>query len=299
MSNVHPQQQTLAQTQQQQQLLAHQAQQQAQLNRKFFGLPMVNRDGREIRAIGAKTGHFAAYLRDAPDQELLSFFRGIATELQERQLTDFHFKVQNHYNWRTRTTLPGWHVVVIYGNKDDDEGPLQVDRCMSCDLDCPLSLGVLGGRPAGAAAGASPPADPGPLSSDSLLQEDAVVRCWLDAKARPMMIVTPMKHVETMQELDDVALLGMWKAASWCLQQLQTDAFTSMILNHGTSRNHAHLHLKIRVSAPDFDRAQLSWPQEWLDKLAALRKFAGTLPTDSRGTYDSYRIQQSNKRSKA
>lgn len=114
---------------------------------------------------------------------------------------------------------------------------------MSCDLECPLMLGVTGSG------------DAGPTSRDSLIHESQHMRVWLDAKGRPMLVVTPKRHCERLADLGDRELVDLWRTAIDQLTSLGITHFNSMVLNHGNSRNHAHLHLKIRPRARDFEQA--------------------------------------------
>jgi hypothetical protein len=90
-----------------------------------------------------------------------------------------------------------WHVEVAHGPKRGStrrrDGPIAAAQCMSCERDCPLSVGV--GRGHGAA--------------DHLTSRDTAVtefvsphhNAWLDAKARPMLVLTPKRHVRRLAEL--------------------------------------------------------------------------------------------------
>lgn len=144
----------------------------------------------------------------------------------------------------------------------------QVDRCMSCDLDCPLALGVLGSELPGGA---------GPKSSDSLLAERGHCRIWLDAKGRPMVVVTPKRHVDRLAQLSGEELCCLWRSALWATtQELGLPDFQSMIVNHGDNRNHAHLHLKVRIQERLWRGAQQGWSAERRAKLEVLARFAAS-----------------------
>jgi hypothetical protein len=83
-----------------------------------------------------------------------------------------------------------WGVKVLYGEEasQDKDGPLEVEKCMSCDLDCPLSVGVGAG-------------DTSLMSKDTLLESFEHHNAWIDAKARPLYVVTPKRHVRRLAEL--------------------------------------------------------------------------------------------------
>lgn len=226
-----------------------------------------------------------------------------------------------------------WELQVLYRDRDRDRdgqgsghgttaagdrtGPLVVDRCMSCDKDCPLALGVLGyvptadqaaqvpanaaaplrstaespasGTGAAAAVPASasastttdgtsyacspapppsipPPACPDPAaplappqpppppphdwlwgvtSADTLVLELPRCRCWLDAKGRPMVVLTPVAHRERLAELDEGDLSDLLAALPEAMARLSLPRIECVLLNHGDRRNHAHLHVKV------------------------------------------------------
>lgn len=172
-----------------------------------------------------------------------------------------------------RATLPGWKVIVYYGDLTENEGPLDVKKCMSCDLDCPLTLGITGSG------------SQGPTSADTLLFSADGMRCWLDAKSRPMFVVTPILHEERMSALTDADLVSLWRVAVATLDKFNLNTFQSMILNHGSNRNHAHLHLKIRIPNRTFAVSSANWDAEVQKKLERLQEFASSLPVSGKRPY--------------
>ncbi|CAG8821284.1 26051_t:CDS:1, partial [Dentiscutata erythropus] len=83
---------------------------------------------------------------------------------------------------------------------------------------------------------------------------------WLDAKARSMFIITPVRHVERLSECNDEELFSIFHLATQILDEETKVSkapwggmrFIRMTLNHGNSRNLEHLHLKISVKSQDF-----------------------------------------------
>lgn len=61
-----------------------------------------------------------------------------------------------------------------------------------------------------------------------------------------MIVLTPKEHKEALSQLTDDELYDLWTSAMSIMRELGISKFNSAILNHGTSRNHAHLHLKAR-----------------------------------------------------
>jgi diadenosine tetraphosphate (Ap4A) HIT family hydrolase len=108
-----------------------------------------------------------------------------------------------------------------------------------------------------------------------------------------MFVVTPKQHIETLAQLSDAALLDLWRTTAAVLDAMRVGC-NAMILNQGDNRNHAHLHLKIRVPEQQFSRAVASWPQQQQQQLRAIWAFRDSLPAEHRGTREAYllRLQQ-------
>ena len=79
---------------------------------------------------------FEEFVTTQPSSLLISIFRQVLDVIHEKQLQDYHFKVQN--GWRGSK----WKIVLLLGLPR--EGPLVCSQCMSCDLTCPLKLGITG-----------------------------------------------------------------------------------------------------------------------------------------------------------
>eukprot|EP00877_Chromochloris_zofingiensis_P008367 jgi/Chrzof1/3784/Cz13g08190.t1 len=196
------------------------------------------------------------------------------------------------YKLELSTVLNGSSVLVSHESSASvSHGPsvkLQVARCMSCDLDCPVLLGVTGHDDDDDVAG--------PVSRDSLIKETKHMRCWLDAKARPLFVITPKLHHERLLDLSDDELVDLFRSAVGLLAEMGCPGFNSMILNHGTRRNHAHLHLKIRIQQREFDRAINGWSQEVRSKLMVLKRFVQEhVPAPAqgaRGTRQAWLLRQ-------
>lgn len=203
------------------------------------------------------------------DAEIVRKFRDVCNELDELKLKDFHFKVSNCFDHDLRRSLPGWDISVSYRVYEEgiseQKGPLQVPRCMSCDLDCPLELGVKGDGDLDAG---------GPTARDSLIFQGEHARAWLDAKGRPMLIVTPVRHHERLAALCDAELLALWRTAMQQLARLGLRHFNAMAINHGRNRNHEHLHLKVKLRAWEFDRAVQRADPDVRRRLDTIRAFA-------------------------
>ena len=185
----------------------------------------------ELRAVGDASSSFQQWFQSTTSS--LSggspsiFFEQLLRELQDQGISDYHLRLSNCFNHQRRQPLPGWEVCIKHGGDAERAGPVTVTRCMSCHLDARLIEGVLGTEAAAAfdavdaisggkhtceAAAASvaapfavavgddvPRHSPGgPTSQDSLVMETGRMRVWFDAKARPMLVITP-KRVSTLR----------------------------------------------------------------------------------------------------
>ena len=191
-----------------------------------------------------------------------SKIRAVLEELEIRHsLEHFHLKIHNSYDFEQRRPLAGCRLTVIAGSGHDG-GPHAASSCMSCDLSCPLAVGV----------GAQVSDDV--TSADSLLSESAHTRVWIDAKGRPMLVFTPVRHAERLSELDDCELHDLLHCIHAALNTRGLHRFNCAIVNHGNFRNHAHLHVKLRFSPHVFDSAVKKWTSEEQQKIERIRAFA-------------------------
>jgi diadenosine tetraphosphate (Ap4A) HIT family hydrolase len=60
-----------------------------------------------------------------------------------------------------------------------------------------------------------------------------------------MWVITPKQHLERLSELSQPQLIDLFRTAAAVVAEMGCSSFNTMILNHGDSRNHAHLHLKV------------------------------------------------------
>ena len=191
-----------------------------------------------------------------------SKIRAVLGELEVRHsLEHFHLKIHNSFDFEQRRPLAGCRLTVITGSGHDG-GPHAASSCMSCDLSCSLAVGV----------GVQLSDDI--TSADSLLSESAHTRVWIDAKGRPMLVFTPVRHVERLSELDDCELHDLLHCIHAALNTRGLHRFNCAIVNHGNFRNHAHLHVKLRFSPHVFASAVRKWTPEEQQNIERIRAFA-------------------------
>mmetsp|Transcript_8057 Transcript_8057/g.15276 ORF Transcript_8057/g.15276 Transcript_8057/m.15276 type:complete len:288 (+) Transcript_8057:226-1089(+) len=209
---------------------------------------------------------FEAFIRGSSSRCIAEFFRSVLDELEgHRGLLEYHMKVMDDHQ-------AGWCVRVWYGgeNEQSKSGPIDAPMCMSCEMDCPLSVGV--------GAGVTTL-----TTRDTALGEFEFHRAWIDAKARPLLVLTPKRHVRRLSELSDDELVAFWRDAVDMIELEQIPRFNSLILNHGKFQNHAHLHLKIRIPPKDFYNAVSRWPAHQQAMFRRVEAWAKTLPYESQG----------------
>lgn len=119
------------------------------------------------------------------------------------------------------------------------------------------------------------------VSRHSLLHESALNRWWMDAKARPNFVITPIRHAERLSELTDDELYALWADAARLLtDETGSDgagggdggaAYLALIVNHGRFRNLPHVHLKLRFVAAEFDSSvRARWSAERVEQMRRL-----------------------------
>ncbi|MCO5613449.1 hypothetical protein L7F22_067725 [Adiantum nelumboides] len=177
---------------------------------------------------------FCSFIEDSSRASVVAFFRELARELeQERSLLDFHIKVTDS----PRTRPSGFKLEVFFGDQYRT-GPVVVapGECISCFAHAVLHPGKL------------PLITAGECVMDEV-DGDGHVQCSIDAKARPGFIVTPLRHVERMSDLENDELYALWSAAVKALRS-----------------EDAMLHLPVRLAWP-LHRQEL-WKR--LERLASL-----------------------------
>jgi hypothetical protein len=81
-------------------------------------------------------------------------------------------------------------------------------------------------------------------------------RFWIDAKARPMIVATPVPHVERVTGFEsERERQGFFQDISEYIREhtLQTHLLR-VVVNHGTCQNHPHLHVKLYLTKQGFQQ---------------------------------------------
>ncbi|KAA8493796.1 hypothetical protein FVE85_4933 [Porphyridium purpureum] len=195
-----------------------------------------------------------------PD-ELLATVRELLKRVEKRRRKrDYHLCV-------TQQRAPGapsgdedeiqW--LVIHHMDKPLPGPVPRSICMSCHPELPWTgecvVCVRTGQPTFA------PISPGIgalCAWHTLIPSPfPLVRACVDAKARPVFVLLPTRHVERLAALRMRELLQLLLAAGHMARRF---GFVSLRLNQGAFRNHAHLHLKLELNEEAFRSALTHMP---------------------------------------
>ncbi|KAH7351935.1 hypothetical protein KP509_19G021200 [Ceratopteris richardii] len=197
---------------------------------------------------------FCTFMDAEPKLEIVAFFREIAAELENnRKILDFHMRIVNSEEM-------GFKVEVYYGIEKSGPVVLPLSRCISCHPNVPIFPGQ----------------EPVVEARECILEEFSshpYAICRIDGKGRCGFVITPIRHVDRMSELDDEELYGLWSLAVQVLRQTHLP-FTTMILNHGTYRNVEHLHLKIWVERSLYEQYLTQWTDERQELWLRLQELA-------------------------
>jgi hypothetical protein len=187
---------------------------------------------------------------DLPDlvknHRAASYFRQLVTFLEnDSQIVNYHLELQHHFRRNNRLD-----VVILFDNPNRAVIPLPTPICISCEPTHELSM-------------------------TSLLSEQQHTRAWLDVRARPKLIITPIRHVERLSELidEDGETEAFWQDAVNLVEREAghlEEFYPNMVINHGTYRNHIHLHLKINFIEHLWNTIIVPQHQEALENIKKL-----------------------------
>jgi len=97
--------------------------------------------------------------------------------------------------------------------------------------------------------------------------ESILMNAWIDCQARPMLVVTPIRHIGDMSELSDDELASLWSAVGSCIwfcfksNRSNVPSFEEVVLSAGNYRNIHHLHVKVWFTGLDFLQRTQEWPE--------------------------------------
>ncbi|CAG8500104.1 8529_t:CDS:1, partial [Scutellospora calospora] len=166
----------------------------------------------------------------------VGFFRKILTEIEME-------KGWKHFKFFISQDDSGGFSVEVSHTKSGRYPPVKTLNCISCDSESETNKVSR-------------------INFPSTTSDDTKKLCniWLDAKARSMFIITPVRHVERLSECTDEELFSIFHLATQVIDEEMRASeapwgnirFLGMTLNHGDSRNVEHLHLKIKLTNQDF-----------------------------------------------
>ncbi|KNC54362.1 uncharacterized protein AMSG_10355 [Thecamonas trahens ATCC 50062] len=244
-----------------------------------YGLALTqDRDGTDSGLgsdIGRPTGLVEAMASETED--FVAFVDAVINVLEvDLGLVDYHWQLLlfKHAVRGKKSPIRAHGVRVYYGNVDRD-GPYNSGlTCLSCET-------------------ASVEA------RQSFVTDNEEACMWLDAKGRPMWVVTPRRHVDALSECTAAEKMAIFQLAATGLGASVAAAmakepagfrFSTLKLNHGTYRNWEHLHLKISLHGSNWrqvaEAVAASLPGErtdLLDRLDTLRAEAAARKAARKG----------------
>ncbi|CAG8528550.1 2116_t:CDS:1 [Acaulospora colombiana] len=186
---------------------------------------------------------------------VVSFFRNITNTIES-------VKGMEHFSLSIVQSIDRFYVGIV----DADESrkpPIKTLNCISCDVKSETNKISRINYP--------------PTARETTTKLHNI---WIDAKARPMFVITPVRHVERLSGCTDEEVFSMFSLAVQVLYEevraskapWRDVRFTKMILNHGNCRNVEHLHLKIRMPGEDFRYyVERGWDEAKKQKLEILK----------------------------
>lgn len=200
---------------------------------------------------GNKGSKFPFLLWESEGRVAEDMFLGTARRLEGEGKWDFHLRVEK------KKTKPSEGRLTIRDVKDGVKDCHRGGDCSSCDPE--LSLGQLLESIVSSPLRLIP-------NRLLLLRDLRLCRVWLDAKARPMIILTPRRHVERLSELSAEEcrdlFLDLADATKDVADKVGAAALEKVVVNHGRAQNHPHLHFKVALSRKGFEEYVLEMPIE-------------------------------------
>ncbi|KAJ3061746.1 hypothetical protein HDU98_002352 [Podochytrium sp. JEL0797] len=189
------------------------------------------------------------------------------SRLTSRNLTDYRLKI--------RPTSAGFEVLVKTQSEppppgsdanDPSKGPRTFTHCLSCD---PEIATIAENNYEGGEAGRGPPEGLPPTLKALTTQDceimnlsNPLIRVWLDAQARPLIIVTPRRHLGGMEEMNDAEIAALWGSVGRVISEFGNGVFKEVVLNVGQFRNIAHSHVKVWFRDDAFLKQMEHWGVE-------------------------------------
>lgn len=159
---------------------------------------------------------------------LSEHFYNASVSMESRGIRDVHFECR---------AKDGGILRVYYGKPRVDYARMGGDECSSCHPELPLSV-LLKVLPR--SDGKVDPLSEIPNSA-LMLKSSVSSRVWIDGKGRPLLVATPLKHVERITELTREESIALWNDLCAVLQEVlpkegqsTKSAVKSFVVNHGS-----------------------------------------------------------------
>ena len=206
----------------------------------------------KFRPDGEKVRDFVQFLANP------ALYSAICRQVMQEEYQDCHVRAEC-------SSRLGSHVRVRFpkpGERDCSRSQL----CSSCDFS--LSIGqLLNVNEPSSALFAMP-------NSHLLVRQFEFSRVWLDAKDRKMLVLTPKKHVERLDSLDDHLWEMIFREIGLVAQELN-EGIERVVVNQGCCQNHPHLHWKFYLTQRCFDAFLKGLSKDELSHREEVRKAVG------------------------
>ncbi|KAJ3176354.1 hypothetical protein HK101_010457 [Irineochytrium annulatum] len=211
----------------------------------------------------------------SPHARLL--FRSLVSQVRSRRVSDYRINVVPIPSDTAADQPASFKLSVRLPKPDQPKtGPRKFDACLSCD---PSIASVAECNYLGGEGGRGPPGglpdrlrrittescDIGNLVTTVGSGTRDRVRFWLDAQARPLLLVTPRRHVGGMEEMNDEEVAALWDGVGAVVGLWGQQNFSKIVLNVGGYRNIEHSHVKIWFDDRQFLASQSRWPAPLLE----------------------------------
>ncbi|KAJ3129450.1 hypothetical protein HK100_008597 [Physocladia obscura] len=203
--------------------------------------------GEEIEEIGTGTSFLECFgSGNTHESQVLALMRSITASDYRLKInpTNSSFSITvKHLTCNDLTTK----IIRSRDANNPSEGPHNFPECLSCNPDAATiaECNYPGGEAVRGPSTGIPPHLRALTAADCALPPvNKYTKTWIDAQSRPIVIVTPCRHVFDMRQLSDCELIALWQAVAQAVSDLGGEMI-QIVLNAGVFRNIAHMHVKI------------------------------------------------------